>query len=336
MPAESFNIGNASIAAGGRPFIIAEAGSNFNQSLDTALRLVDTAAECGADAVKFQLFRAEELYPAGSEMHKIFKSVELNPDWVPRIAAHAAARGIQFFASAFDRKSVDVLDAAGAPAYKIASSETTNIPLLSYIAAKGKPLVVSTGMCDMVDVAEAVNACEGAGNRSIALLQCVAMYPLPPELVNLRVMDLLGEVFGCPVGFSDHTLGIGPSIAAVARGAAIIEKHFTLDRKAEGPDHFYALEPAELKALVTGAREAHAALGRPVKEMAPEERRLGRREGLYAARPIARGSTLAAEDVAARRPALGLRSRYRDTVIGAVATRDIERDAPLSWDMLRF
>lgn len=336
MPAESFTIGRATIANEAEPFIIAEAGSNFNQSLDIALKLIDTAAECGVDGIKFQLFRAEELYPVESDMYEIFKAVELNPDWVARLAAHARARGLQFLASAFDRTSMDVLKAVEVSAIKIASSETTNLPLLSYGAAQGVPLIISTGMCDMVDITEAVNVCTGAGNQKIALLQCVSKYPLPPDEVNLRVMDLLREVFGCPVGLSDHTLGIGSSIAAVARGASIIEKHFTLDKNAKGPDHFYALEPTELKVLVDGAREAHAAIGKPVKDLAPEERRLGRREGLYAARRIAQGETLHDDDLSVRRPALGLRARYRNTVIGAVARRDIDEGAPITWDLIGF
>ena len=336
MPALTFDIGSVRVANGGNPFIIAEAGSNFNQSLDTALKLIDVAADCGADAVKFQLFQAGELYPADSEMYNLFKAVELNPDWVGKLFIHARDRKIQFLASAFDRKSVDVLDAVGVPAHKIASSETTNMALLGYIAAKHVPMIISTGMCDLVDVTDSINICEAAGNNRIALLQCVTMYPLPPELANLRVMELFKDVFSCPVGFSDHTLGIAASIAAVARGASIIEKHFTLDKNAQGPDHFYALEPSELNLLVASAREAHVALGQPVKDLAPEERRLGRREGLYAARRISKGQKLGAGDISVRRPAVGLRARYRDTIVGSVAQEDLEKDAPITWEQIRF
>ena len=336
MPTPAFNIGRAQIGGVAAPFIIAEAGSNFDQSLDIALKLIDTAVDCGADAVKFQLFRADELHPVGSEMYKAFKAVELNPDWVEKLFAHARDRNIQFLASAFDRKSVDLLEALGVPAHKVASSETTNIPLLSYIAAKHTPMISSTGMCDLADVADAVMICEAAGNDRIALLQCVAMYPLPVELTNLRVMEMFSKTFSCPVGYSDHTLGLAASIAAVAMGANIIEKHFTLNKNSKGPDHFYALEPDELKTLITMAREAHAALGRAAKELTPDEKRWGRREGLYAARDIKSGSRIGEDDISVQRPAVGLRARYRNALLDATAAADIDRGAPITWDQIRF
>ena len=332
----AFEVAGKRVANGERPFVIAEAGSNFNQSLDTGYALIDVAAESGADAVKFQLFRPESLYPPGTKEHDAVKAVTLNPDWVPRLAAHAKARDIAFMASAFDTASVDILEAAGVPAHKVGSSEATNIPLLAHMAATGRPIFLATGMCDMVDVHEAVAVCTAQGNRRIALMQCGAMYPLPPELANLKVMDLYRETFGGPVGFSDHTLGLAAAIAAVARGAAVIEKHFTLDRSAEGPDHSYALEPQDLKRLVAEMREAHLALGAPEKEMLPEERRFGRRNGLYAARDIAAGETISAADVAVRRPALGLRARHRDAAIGARARRPMAAGDPIDWDNLAW
>lgn len=332
--ASEFRIGATRIANGASPFVVAEAGSNFNQDLDTAYRLIDTAAEAGADAVKFQLFRAESLYPKGTEGYQAFKAVELNPDWVPDLDRHARERGILFLASAFDAASVDVLEAVEVAAHKVASSETTNVPLLAYIAAKGRPMLVSTGMCDMVDVHEAVTLCLAGGNDRVALLQCGSVYPLPPQEVHLKVMDLFRETFGGPVGLSDHTLGLAAAVAAVARGAAVIEKHFTLDRAAEGPDHAYALEPADLKRLVAEIREAHAALGAPVKELLPDERQFGRRDGLYAARDIAAGETISPQDIAVRRPAPGLRARYRETAVGARAARAVAAGEPITWDML--
>lgn len=329
-------IGNRRIGPDDQPYVIAEAGSNFNQSLDTAFRLIDIAAEGGADCVKFQLFRADALYPPDTEMHRIFKSIELAPEWVPKLQSRASDRGLHFAASAFDRQSVDVLEAVGVPFHKIASSETTNLPFLAYIASKGKPMIISTGMCDTVDIQEAVNICLAQGNPRIALLQCVAMYPLPTELVNLRVMDALREQFRCPTGFSDHTLGINVSIAAVARGANIIEKHFTFDRSAEGPDHFYALEPEELKEMISSLRAVHAACGTAEKDLAPEERRLGRREGIYAARDIKAGAIISPDDLVIRRPALGIRERYLKSVVGTTACTDIESDSPINWEMIRF
>jgi sialic acid synthase SpsE len=331
MLRSQIEIAGCKVGEGQAPYVVAEAGSNFNQSLDTGYRLIDVAAESGAQCVKFQLFRADALYPPGSEMHRAFKAVELNSDWVPQLRDHARARGIEFAASAFDRHSVDVLEAVEVPLHKIASSEATNLPLLAYIAGKKRPLLLSTGMCDMVDVEEAVNVCVASGNPAVVLLQCVAMYPLPDALANLRVMDLYRERFGCPVGFSDHTLGIHAAIAAVARGAHVIEKHFTLDKKATGPDHFYALEPQELRQLVADLRGAYAACGTREKDLAPEERRLGRREGLYSARRLGAGERIEREDIAVRRPAIGIRSRYLGSVAGARARVPIEKDAPITW-----
>lgn len=324
-------IGNKSIGEGNSPFFIAEAGSNHNQSYETAAKLVDVAADAGADAVKFQLFQSGELYPPGTEMYKIFKSVEFDAEWLGKLSEHAAKRGILFLASAFDRKSADLLEAAKVPAYKIASSETTNIPLLSYIAKKGKPLLISTGMCDLVDVYEAIKLCESLGNSELALFQCGAMYPLPPELAHLKVMDMFRETFPYPVGYSDHTLGNHITLAAVARGASLIEKHFTLDRQSQGPDHFYALEPKELKQLVKESREIYASLGEKEKLMLPEEKRVGRREGLYIKRNIKMGQKLTAEDIEIKRPALGLRARYASAIVGSSAKTDLAEGSPLNW-----
>lgn len=318
------------------PFVIAEAGSNFNQDFDTARRLIDVAAEAGAHAVKFQLFRADVLYPGGGELHKIFKSVELNPDWVPLLNEHAKSQGLHLLASAFDKASVDVLESINVAAHKIASSETTNLGFLHYVASKGRPIIISTGMCDMVDVEEAVNVSLGAGNSEIILLQCGAMYPLPPEMANLRVLKTLTDAFHCPVGFSDHTLNTSIAKVAVGMGANLFEKHFTLDRSAPGPDHFYALEPKELKLYIDGINEAYQALGSHIKEMLPQEKELGRREGLYAARDIEAGEILTAADISIRRPALGLRARYAPMVAGAVAKHRLKKDEPFTWNGIGF
>lgn len=336
MLLNKFAIAGCPVGGQSSPYIIAEAGSNFNQNLDTARGLIDVAADSGANAVKFQLFSADVLYPNGGELHDTFKSIELNPDWVPVLDRHARERGIALMASAFDRGSVDILEKINVPAHKIASSETTNLAFLHYVASKGRPIIISTGMCDMVDVEEAVNVCLGAGNRQVILLQCGAMYPLPPDLANLRVVAAFAERFCCPVGFSDHTLGQAAAVAAVGLGATVFEKHFTLNRKSQGPDHFYALEPGELKAYVAALREGHQALGSPTKEMLPKERELGRREGLYAARDLAEGETLGAEDIVVRRPAVGLRARYGKMLLGARLTRKVGKDEPLTWDAIVF
>ncbi|WP_419902609.1 N-acetylneuraminate synthase family protein [Kiloniella sp.] len=336
MQKKNVMINDTVVGDNAAPYVIAEAGSNFNQDLNTARSMIDVAADAGANAVKFQLFRANFLYPDGGELHDIFKSIELNPEWVPLLAEHAKKRGIHFMASAFDTTSLDVLESVDVPTHKIASSETTNLQFLHYAALTGKPIIISTGMCDMVDIEEAVNVCRATGNNNIILMQCGAMYPLPSELANLRVITTLENRFGCPTGFSDHTLGQTASIAAVGLGANIFEKHFTLDRNSEGPDHFYALEPAELKAYVDGIHEAYQSLGCAEKEMLPKEREIGRREGLYLIRDMAEGDVITASDLDVKRPALGLRERYAPSVVGARLTVALKAGVPLTWKHLSF
>jgi sialic acid synthase SpsE len=316
------------------PFVIAEIGSNYDQDPDKARALIDAAADAGADCVKFQLFRADAMYPDGGDMHALFKSLEFDPALLPALAAHARARGVLFTASPFDPLSLTRLVEAGVPLLKVASSEATNTPLLRAMAATGLPLLLSTGMCDMADVAAAVALCRDAGNASICLLQCGAVYPLPPGDSHLRVMDRYAGSFGLPVGFSDHTLGLAVPVAAVGRGACVIEKHITLDRAAEGPDHAYALEPDDFTAMVRMIREAHAALGRPEKDLLPQEREQGRREGLHAARDLPAGTVLADGDLLSARPALGVRARDRASVIGAALSRAVAKGAPLRWEDL--
>jgi len=327
-------IGSRRIGAGEPTYIIAEVGSNHNQSFDTARQLIDAAVKTGVDAVKFQLFRAEALYPVGTEMHKLFKAHEMPPEWVEKLKRHAETQNVHFLASAFDSPSVDLLDSVGVLSHKVASSEMTNIPLLSRIASARRPMILSTGMCDLVDVLEAVEVCSRAGNHSLVLLQCGSMYPLPPELVHLSVMDKFRSLFGCPVGLSDHTLTLTASLSAVARGANVIEKHFTLDKKSKGPDHFYALEPNELKALVEGIREVSVLIGTPQKDLLPKERELGRREGLYASKTIPEGTILDLDQLQVKRPAVGIRARHLSSVVGMKAKGSIAKDSPIRWNDL--
>ncbi|MBC2770576.1 N-acetylneuraminate synthase family protein [Pusillimonas minor] len=336
MLKNELNIGGTLVGGAAAPYVIAEVGSNFDKNLDKARKLIDVAKEVGADAVKFQLFRADTLYPNRDGLYDIFKSIELDAEWVPLLDKHAREQGLHFMASAFDMASVDVLEAVDTPAHKVASSETTNLGFLHKLASTGKPIIISTGMCDMVDVEEAVNACLGAGNNQVVLLQCGAMYPLPNEQVNLRVIQSLARRFNCPVGFSDHTLGQVAATTAVGLGATVFEKHYTLDKKGAGPDHFYALEPDELKSYIAAIREAHEALGSGEKQMLPKERELGRREGLYLARNMAKGETITPADIVVKRPAVGLRARYASAVVGATLTQAVEKDQPLNWDALSF
>jgi len=315
-----------------KPYFIAEAGSNFNQNMDTAKRLIDVAAQAGADAVKFQLFQADVLQTPGTELHDIFKSIQLNADWVPELAAHAKSAGITFLASPFDQDMVDVLMDADAPALKVASSETSKMGLLEYIAKQGVPLLLSTGMCDDVDVIEAVQTCKRAGNTQVALMQCVSVYPLPPEQANLRVMDALRDNFGGVIGYSDHALGLTTCIAAAARGAQVIEKHFTLDRSSEGPDHFYALEPNELKELVEQISVIHDMLGSREKFLLPDEIKYGRRIGLIAKSDIQTGDIISDAYLDTTTPAHGIRERYRTNILGYKAVKPVKAGEPIQWD----
>lgn len=336
MLAEKFKVAGRPVERGGKPYVIAEAGANFNQSLDIAKRLIDAAAEAKADAVKFQLFKARELVSEAAEGFDVLKSVELNPDWVPVLAEHAKSRSLPFLASAFSLDALAVLEAVGVPAHKVASSEVLNLPLLAAMARTGKPIFLSTGMSDLADIALALEVIASEGNDKVSLMHCYARYPLPESEANLRVIETLSRAFGGPVGYSDHTLTRKSSVAAVALGAVTFEKHFTLDKKSEGPDHFFALEPKELADYVSAIHETHAALGDGIKTLHAEEQNGRRREGLHARRKISAGQKLTREDIEVRRPATGIRSRDHVLVLGAAARNTIEAGEPVRWTDIKL
>lgn len=330
---ESFKIGKKTVGPGYPCYIIAEAGSNHDRRADRAFKLIDVAAESGADAVKFQLFSAEILYPGGGPIHEAVKKAELPREWVSKLVAHCRRRKIDFLASPFDAEAVDILAKAGVPAFKAASSETTNLPLLRLMAQKKKPVLLSTAMSDLADVHEAVETLEGNGANGIALLQCTAMYPAPPDRVHLRAMETLRHAFQKPVGFSDHTMSIAVPAAAVALGACVIEKHFTISRRLKGPDHGYAMEPAELKQMVEGIRATEQALGSPEKKMLAEEAVYARRDSLWTDADVPAGASVNSANIAVRRPAAGLRPRYRAALEGAKLRRGTKAGQPLTWEM---
>jgi len=258
-----------------RTFIIAEAGSNHNQDFDMAIKLIDVAAEAKADAVKFQIYSADTLYPKralkfpslrGENVYNLLKSTEFPRERLPELSEYAAKKGIMFLATPFDCAAVGELDEIGVPAFKIASFEITDLDLLKYTASKQKPMIVSAGMANMGDIEDAIGAIRSVGNDDIVLLHCNSLYPTPPDAVNLRAIATIREAFKLPVGFSDHTLGIHISLAAAAMGACVIEKHFTLDRSLPGPDHSFAIEPDELKEMVRCIREIDTAKGSGIKE----------------------------------------------------------------------
>lgn len=329
-------IKNTTISNAHKPYIIAEIGSNFDQNFSKALKLIDTAKEAGANCVKFQLFRADVLYPNGGEMYDIFKSIELNPDWIPKLLEHASNQNLHFTASCFDNLSFKILEDVGVDLHKVASSETTNLKLLQSMAKSGKPTIISTGMCDMVDIQEAVNIFEGVGNSQFALLQCNAVYPLMTEDSNVGVIQNYANFFNCVVGFSDHTTGINAALAAVGLGGRVFEKHFTLDKNGDGPDHFYAMEPEELRTYIASIQDVFCAIGSDRKEMLASEREQGRRDGLYFSNDLKKGHIVSANDIEVSRPAPGLRSRYTELVLGAPLANDVKGGKPVFRTDLDF
>lgn len=326
--------------------VIAEAGVNHNGELDTAKRLVDVAAEAGADLVKFQTFKAEKIASGaakkaryqmrnegGTEANnqlEMLKRLELSKADHAALMDHCSARGIGFFSTAFDIDSLDFLSELGFEQFKVPSGEITNLPYLRRLAGFGRDLIVSTGMASMGDIEAAIEAIEGAGlpRSRITVLHCTTEYPAPFEDVNLRAMNTIGQAFGVQVGYSDHTQGIEVSLAAVALGATVIEKHFTLDRTLPGPDHEASLEPYELTALVQGIRRIEKALGRPEKRPTASEADnvVVARKSIVAARAIVAGELFSDENLTAKRPGTGISPMHWDQVVGYAAPRDFAVD----------
>jgi N-acetylneuraminate synthase/N,N'-diacetyllegionaminate synthase len=338
------------IGAGHPCFVIAEAGVNHNGDPALAHRLVDAAAAAGADAVKFQTFDPEQLVATdtpkaayqiantGSAETQLtmLRRLALPQGALEPLAAHARDRGLLFLSTPFDPASADFLDRIGVPGFKVASGEVTNLPFLAELARKGKPMLVSTGMCTLGEVAAAVATVRSNGSPPLALFHCVTNYPAAPGDCNLRAMETMRRVFGVPVGWSDHTEGLFPSIAAVAAGASLLEKHFTVDRTLPGPDHLASLEPDELTALIAGVRETEAALGDGVKRPAPSEtaNALLVRRSLHAARPMPAGHVLAQSDLVALRPGSGLPPSIVGRLVGRSLRVELTRGQMLREEHL--
>lgn len=347
----AFAIAGRRVGPGEPCYVIAEAGVNHDGDLDRALRLVHAAREAGADAVKFQLFRAAdvaiatapkaayqlETTPGTESQAQMLAALELPDDAFARIAEEARAAGIDFLCSPYSERDVDVLDEIGVVAFKIASALIVELRLLAHAAGKGRPLIVATGMATLAEIDDAVRCVRAAG-APLALLQCTTEYPAPVAEANLRAMATLERAFGVPVGFSDHTVGDAAAVAAAALGASVLEKHLTLDRTLPGPDHRSSLEPDELAALVRRVREAEAALGSAEKQPTASERgnRERMRRSLVAATDIPAGTTLAPEHVALKRPGDGLPPRLLDQVVGSTARVDIAHDTPLALELLEW
>ncbi len=329
-------------------FIIAEISANHGQDFDRAVRLIREAKECGADAVKFQAytpdtmtinadnkyFRIKHPQWGGQTLYELYKKAHTPWKWFKKLKKVADDLGILFFATAFDKTAVDFLEELDVPIHKIASPELVDLPLIEYAAKTEKPLIMSTGMADIDEIQEAVNTAKKAGARDIILLKCVSSYPAKPEEMNLRTIPHMKKRFNCPIGLSDHTLGIGVSIAAVSLGAKVIEKHFTLSREIETADNFFSIEPKELKELVENIRIAEEALGKVHYGLTKGERECKvARRSLFAVEDIKQGESFTEENVKSIRPAYGLKPKNIATILGKKAKRDIKKGTPLSWDL---
>jgi N-acetylneuraminate synthase len=343
------HIGQRPVGSGQPVFIIAEAGVNHNGSLELALKLVEVAHAAGADAVKFQLFRVEEQvskvaptadyqrnHTGSQTMAEMSQFYDLPWEAHRTIAAHCRKIGIAYMASCFDPLAVHYLLEVGGEAIKVGSGEITNFPLLAHMAATGRPILLSTGMSTLQDVADAVEHIRAHGDSPLALFQCVSNYPADPATINLRVMQTLAQAFNVPVGYSDHTMGNTVAIAAVALGACLIEKHFTLDKTLPGPDHSMSLNLDELRAFVEDIRLAESALGSGIKNLQPGELAVQRvaRRSLVSAKSIRAGEPLTDSNVTLKRPATGIDPRMWNVVRGRSARVDIPADVPISWEMV--
>lgn len=344
------SLGQRQIGPGAPCFVIAEVGVNHDGLIDDALRLIDEAAAAGVDAVKFQSFRAERLVTAqaakaayqrettgeaGSQL-EMLRRLELSFADHEVLRDRCQERGVIFLSTPFDEQSAEELCQLGVPALKVSSGDLTSLPFLEHLVELGLPLILSTGMGDLSEVEAAVAAVRGRGLRELVLLHCVSSYPAAAEEVNLRAMETLAEVFDVPVGYSDHTLGIEVALAAVALGACVVEKHFTLDRTRPGPDHRASIEPDELAALVAGVRRVELALGHGRKERAPSEQDVAAvaRRSLVAAVDVAAGTVLTGEMIALRRPGTGLLPSALSEVIGRRAAVELSAGALLRWEEL--
>lgn len=339
-----------------KTFIIAEAGVNHNGDIDTALRLVDMAKKAGADAIKFQTFKSERLVVSSAAKARyqkantgsnesqleMLKSLELTNDNFKRLFSYCRKKGIIFMSTPFDEKSADMLDRLGMNIFKIPSGEITNKPLIQHIAAKNKPIILSTGMSYLNEVEKAVGWVYDIWNKSgfnqqLTLLHCVSNYPAHAKDVNLCAMNTLKASFGLAVGYSDHTLGIEIPIAAAAIGAKVIEKHFTLDRNMKGPDHKASLEPDELKAMVKAIRNVEKAMGDGIKRPTEkeEETRIIARRSLVAKRGIKKGDVIRSGDIIIKRPGSGILPEFKDIIKGMKAEKNIKADSVIKWGDLK-
>jgi len=349
---KSMQIGGRSIGPNHPPFIIAEMSGNHNRSLNRALEIVEAAARSGAHALKLQTYTPDTMTIdlderefhisdpnslwEGTSLYKLYTEAYTPWEWHKPIFDRARDLGIIAFSTPFDETSVDFLESLGAPCYKIASFENTDLPLIRRVAATGKPLIISTGMATVAELDEAVQTAREAGCNDLILLKCTSTYPATPENTNIRTIPHMRELFGCEVGLSDHTMGVGVSIASVALGATVIEKHFTLNRCEGGIDSAFSMEPDEMAQLVVDAERAWYALGAvgygPTET---EKKSLPYRRSLYIVTNMTVGQVLTRENMRAIRPGLGLPAKYLDLLIGRRVSKDVARGTALTWNIIK-
>jgi pseudaminic acid synthase len=345
-----FTIGGRPIGQNHPPFIIAEMSGNHNQSLERALEIVEAAAQAGAAALKIQTYTPDTMTMelgegefrisdsnslwAGSSLYELYAKAHTPWEWHKPIFDRARALGIIAFSTPFDETSVDFLESLDTPAYKIASFENTDIPLIGKVASTGKPMIISTGMATVAELDESVSAARQSGCKDLVLLKCTSTYPATPENTNIRTIPHMRTLFDCEVGLSDHTMGIGASIASVALGATVIEKHFTLNRADGGVDSTFSIEPDELCSLVTESERAWKALGAVhYGPTAAERESLGFRRSLYVVKDMKAGEPFTKHNLRSIRPGNGLQPKYYTQVLGRLVKEDVKRGTPLSWNL---
>lgn len=346
----TIKIGDKVIGENSPTFIIAEMSANHLQSFDNAVKIIKEAKKAGADAIKLQTYTPDtitidcdnECFQIkqdtiwdGTTLHKLYQTAYTPWDWQPKLKKIAEEEGIICFSSPFDKTAVDFLEDMDVPAYKIASFEITDIPFIEYIASKGKPIIISTGIATLADIEEAVNACKRMGNEQVALLKCTSAYPSPLEDINLNTMVNIRETFKIIVGLSDHTLGHSVAVGAVALGAKIVEKHFTLSRVDGGPDAAFSMEPDEFKNMVNSIREIEKALGEVSYDLTYKMRRSREHSrSLFIVKDVKAGEELNEENVRSIRPGFGMHPRYYNNILGKKAKIDIKKGTPLNWNLI--
>ena len=346
----SVSIDGRAIGPDHPPYIICELSGNHNGSLGRMLALIEAAAKTGCDAIKVQTYTPDTMTIAsdrpefmiegglwdGSNLYDLYADAHTPYEWHEAMFAKAKELGVTMFSSPFDRTAVDLLESLDAPAYKIASFEIVDLPLIDYVARRGKPMIISTGLANLSEIETAVRTAREAGNDQIILLHCISSYPAPSDDANLRTMPHLGQTFDCVTGLSDHTHGTAVSVAAVALGASVIEKHFTLARAHGGPDSAFSLEPEEFTRLCDECATAFKALGTVGYHLkGSESGNIKFRRSLYAVKDIAAGEELTDGNIRAIRPGFGLAPKHYDELIGRKANRKISRGEGLSWDALQ-